>query len=246
MTRLAGRVAVVTGAGSGIGRAIALSLIHEGAAVWLLGLTRSKLEEVAQQAGVGEDTVTVCAVDLTSDDEVASLAKRIQEQVGAVDILVHSAAVISVGRVDTASVEDLDRQYNANLRGPYVLTQVLLPMLRAAQGQIVFINSTAGLNAPPNVSQYSATKAGLRALADSLRAEINPDGVRVLTVHAGRTATPMQAELHQVEGRRYEAEALAQPEDVAAIVLAAVTLPRTAEVTELVIRPMRKPVPVKL
>jgi NAD(P)-dependent dehydrogenase (short-subunit alcohol dehydrogenase family) len=243
---VSGQVALVTGAGSGIGRAVALSLLREGATVWLVGLTPSKLRDVAEQANVDSDRVVVFPVELTNDDDVAALARRIEAEAGRLDILVHSAAVIAVGAVDTASVDDFDRQYHANLRGPFTLTQALLRLLRASQGQIVFINSTAGLNAPRNVSQYSATKAGLRALADSLRAEINPDGVRVTTVYAGRTATPMQEALHRVEGRKYDAEALAQPDDVAACVMAALTLPRTAEVTELVVRPMRNPMPVKL
>ena len=91
------------------------------------------------------------------------------------------------------------------------------------------------------VGQYAAMKHALRALADTLREEVNRDGVRVLSVFLGRTATPMQAAVHRVESRVYEPEPLLQPADVAAVVISALSLPRTAEVTDIHIRPLRKP-----
>ena len=179
--------------------------------------------------------------DLTHDDDVTALADALARDAGRVDVLVHSAGVALLGQVATSPVEDLDRQYRLNLRAPYLLTQRLLPLLVAATGQVVFINSQAGLTAAPNVSQYATTKFGLRALADSLRAEITPQGVRVLSVYPGRTATPMQAAVHQMEGRPYDPSRFAQPEDVAAMVMSALLLPRSSEVTDLSTRSMRKP-----
>ena len=113
-------------------------------------------------------------------------------------------------------------------------------MLRKRRGQVVFINSTAGLNASAGVGLYSATKHALKALADSLRAEVNSDGVRVLSVYPGRTAIPMQAAIIASEGRAYLPEKLLQPDDVAATVVSALMLPRTAEVTDVKIRPLTK------
>jgi len=126
------------------------------------------------------------------------------------------------------------------VRGPYLLTQCLLPLLRRRPGQVVFINSSAGLTARANVGQYAATKHALKAVADSLRDEVNRDGVRVLSVFPGRTATPTQEALHRLEGRPYRPERLLQPADVAAVVVHALGLPRTAEVTEIKIRPLVK------
>jgi NADP-dependent 3-hydroxy acid dehydrogenase YdfG len=97
-----------------------------------------------------------------------------------------------------------------------------------------------GLNAVAHIGQYAATKHALRAVADSLRAEVNPAGVRVLSVFLGRTATPMQATVHQMEGRAYRPELLIQPQDVATLVLNTLSLPRTAEVTDIHLRPMIK------
>jgi short-subunit dehydrogenase len=109
-------------------------------------------------------------------------------------------------------------------------------MIKARQGQIVFVNSTAGLRAEANASQYASTKHALKAVADSLREEVNAAGVRVMSLFLGRTASPMQAGVHEMEHRKYSPELLMQPEDVAAVVINALTLPRTAEVTEVSMR----------
>ena len=108
---------------------------------------------------------------------------------------VHGAGVIARGPVEHAKVEELDCQYDVNLRAPFVLTRRFLPALKKARGQIVFVNSTAGRAAAPDAALYAASKHALRGFADSLRQEINPDGVRVLSMFPGRTATPMQQSL---------------------------------------------------
>src|SRR5690606_19534993 len=108
------------------------------------------------------------------------------------------------------------------------------------RGQVVFINSSAGLAATANAAQYSAMKHGLKALADSLRGEVNAEGVRVASIFPGRVSTPMQRAILESEGRPWKPERLMQPEDVALAVVGALTLARTAEVTNLSIRPMVK------
>jgi NADP-dependent 3-hydroxy acid dehydrogenase YdfG len=118
---------------------------------------------------------------------------------------------------------------------------LLLPVLKSCRGQIVFLNSSAGVNARAECGQYSATKFALRAIAESLRAEVNAEGVRILNVFPGRTASPMQMRIHKMEGKEYYAERLIQPEDVAALVSMALELPRSVEVTDVHLRPMIKP-----
>jgi short-subunit dehydrogenase len=118
-----------------------------------------------------------------------------------------------------------------------VLTAPLLPALRAAGGTVVFVNSSAGLQAHARWSAYAASKFGLRALADSLRAEEAGTGVRVTTVFPSRTATPMQEKVHEQEGREYDASRWIQPATVAASVLHVLDLPHDATIPELVIRP---------
>jgi NADP-dependent 3-hydroxy acid dehydrogenase YdfG len=136
--------------------------------------------------------------------------------------------------------EEYALAFAANVSGPMHLTRLLLPSLRQTQGQIVFINSTQGLAASPGVGMFAATQHALRAMADSLRDEVNGDGVRVLTVYPGRTATPRQARIFEFEGRPYAPERLLQPEDIATMIIASLKLPTTAEVTNLTIRPMLK------
>jgi len=157
-----------------------------------------------------------------------------------VDVLVHCAGVIAQGKLQNAPVQDFDLQYRANVRAPYLLTQTLLPMLKLGPGQIVFINSSVGLKARAGVSQFAATQHALKAITDSLREEVNPDGIRVLSVFPGRTATPRQANIFQIEGREYRPELLLQPEDIATVVINALNLPRTAEVTDIHLRPLLK------
>ena len=236
MVELEGLGAVVTGASSGVGCAIARALAAKGVTVCLVGRNREALERVSAETGSG----IVCRADLTVDADVQAVVSVAGDELPGVDVLVHCAGIIEGDEMATASAADFDRQYRVNLRAPYVLTQALLPMLVQRRGQVVFVNSTAGSTAGPGSGQYAATKHGLRAVADSLRAEINADGVRVLSIMLGRTATPMQAALAAREGREYRPELLVQPEDVASVVSSALTLPRTAEITELAIRPMVK------
>jgi NADP-dependent 3-hydroxy acid dehydrogenase YdfG len=119
---------------------------------------------------------------------------------------------------------------------------VLLPWLRASgRGDVVFVNSTSSLGPRPGVGQFAATQAALRSVADSLRGEVNEQGVRVMSIFPGRTATGRQERLHVAEGRDYRPEDLMQAGDVAAMVATALAMPRTAEVTEIVMRPFVKP-----
>jgi NAD(P)-dependent dehydrogenase (short-subunit alcohol dehydrogenase family) len=234
------KIAVVTGASSGIGRAIALSLASRGAEVCLVARRPDALEELAAQVHTGGGRARVYPTDWTRDQDVHTLARNIQRDFDRADVLVLCGGTIFHGRLEHAPLEHLDLQYRSNFRGPYALIQLLLPLLRKQQGQIVFINSSAALRSPASVGQYSAMQAALRAVADSLRDEVNADGIRVLSIYLGRTATPRMAALFEQEGRPYRPELLMQPEDVAAIATCALTLPRTAEVTEISMRPMLK------
>jgi NADP-dependent 3-hydroxy acid dehydrogenase YdfG len=238
--RLQGHVAVLTGASSGIGRAIALALAARGAALCLVGRNSGRLTAVADEAARHAASVATYATDLTSDEDIEALVGGLRRDVGGVDIIVHSAGVFTRGVVGAAPREDLDTQYRMNFRAPYVLTGQLLPLLRPSRGQIVFVNSTAGRSVTAGVAAYGAMKHALRALADALREEVNPRGIRVLSVFVGRTATPMQMEVHRLESRTYRPERLLQPGDVASMVVHALSLPRAAEVTDITIRPLAK------
>jgi NADP-dependent 3-hydroxy acid dehydrogenase YdfG len=238
MASLKNQIAVITGASSGIGQAVALGLAATGVKTCLLGRKLETLEGVAKLARKTAPQVLCYQVDLTIDQDVRKIADLIERDVGHIDMLIHSAGVISFGRLESAAIEDFDRQFRVNVRAPYALTQALLPMLRSRRGQIAFINSSAGLNASANVGQYAATKHALKAVADSLRHEVNAEGLRVLSIYPGRTASPMQAAVFKMEGREYRPELLMQPEDLASVVVNALALPRSAEVTDINVRPL--------
>jgi NADP-dependent 3-hydroxy acid dehydrogenase YdfG len=240
MPALENHVALVTGSSGGIGAAIARALAGQKASLCLSGRDANKLETVAAACRGFSPRVDCSPCDLTRDDEIDHVVRHIRDQFGTLDILVHCAGAIDHGKLEEAPIASLDHLLAANVRGPLKLTQMLLPLLKDPQGQIVFVNSSAGLNARANTGHFSATQHAFKALADTLRDEINADGVRVLSVFPGRTATPRIAALHSKEGRAYEPELLLQPEDVADVVTNALSLPWTAEVTNISIRPMQK------
>lgn len=225
------RTALVTGAGSGIGRATCLALARAGMRVVLAGRRREALEAVAQEAG----GMTVLPCDVTTEQGVAALAQSVAE---GLDLLVHSAAIYSADRLAGGPGPAWDAMLNVNLRAPLRLSAACLPGLRRRAGMIVFINSSAGLEGTQAPGLYALSKTGLRAAANALRQEVNPLGIRVLSIFPGRTDTPMQHTLLAAEGRNPFDVPMLRAEDVAAMILAAAALPRSAEVTEIAIRPV--------
>lgn len=231
---LSGKHALLTGASSGIGRALTLALAQHEASLHLLGRDEAALAELARQVRSWGGEAQTYAFDLTDDAALRAFAAGFTAPL---DILVHSAGTVSLGALQDAAIEDLDAQYRLNVRAPYLLTQLLLGRLRRAKGQLVFLNSGAGLSARAQWSQYAATKHALKAVADALRDELKGSGVRVMSVYPGRTASPMQARVHEQEGRPYDPTKFVQSGDVAAMIVAALELPRSAEVTDLSVRP---------
>jgi NAD(P)-dependent dehydrogenase (short-subunit alcohol dehydrogenase family) len=237
---LRGQIAVVTGASSGIGRAIALALSQMGVEVCAIGRNQNTLADTVAMARP-RSNLTGFQIDLTGKDAIRPLMEHLAKVSKGVHILIHGAGIYHQDPMEKARIEDFDSQYATNVRAPYLLTQSLLPMLTQAKGQIVFVNSSAGLTAKrPEIGQYGATKHALRAIAESVREEVNPRGIRVLSLYLGRTATPMQEALYRSEGKEYHPDTLMQAEDVASVVVQMLMLPATAEVTDVSMRPMRK------
>ena len=240
MTEAGRRIAVVTGASGGVGRAIAAALAAQGLSLCLTGRDLERLRRVADALASGGARPTVVPADLGSDEGVRRLVAAVQA-LGRADVLVHCAGALRLADIAASGWDDLDELYRVNLRAPYLVTKSLLPMLRESQGQIVFVNSSAGLRGGAENVLYAATKSALRSLADGIRDSVNALGIRVLSVFPGRTDTAMQERVRAFEGKCYQPEILLQPGDVAAVVVNALMLPRTAEVTDIMMRPMRKP-----
>jgi NADP-dependent 3-hydroxy acid dehydrogenase YdfG len=239
---LQNQVALVAGASSGIGRAIATTLAAHGADVFLVARGQENLALVASSIREAQEQskVWVCPTDLRQEQEIERLAEKVGHESAGLDILVHSAGLYGHGDLAQSSTVEFDRLYESNVRGPFALTKILLPALQRRKGQIIFINSTTGLNTKAGVGQFSATQHALRAVANGFREELNVHGIRVLNMFLGRTATPRIAALYERDGKPYPADLLMQPEDVAAMALSALALPRTAEVTDIHMRPLVK------
>ena len=222
------RTHLVTGAGSGIGAALAERLHERGDALVLLARTEARATELADRYP-GAQTF---AADLS---DPASLAVP---RLDRLDSVLHVAGVVDLAPVEELPTAQLREQLDVNLVAPAVLTRLTLAAVRRARGTFVFVNSSAGLSAGPGWSAYAASKFGLRAFADSLRAEELEHGVRVATVFPSRTATPMQEKVHEQEGRTYDPAMWIDPGVVADTILHVLDLPAGATIPEVTIRPL--------
>ncbi|MFV0127645.1 SDR family oxidoreductase [Streptomyces sp. HMX112] len=225
---------MITGAGSGIGAAVARRLRERGDELILLARDAGRAKELADLHPGARTLVG----DLANPDRL-SWAFSHQTLPDRLDSLLHIAGVVDLGRIGDLTTKAWRGQLEVNLVAPAELTRLLLPQLRASRGHVVFVNSGAGLRANAEWAAYAASKHGLKALADALRLEEHDNGVRVTSVYPGRTASPMQAKVHQQEGEEYDPSRWIDPESVATAVLTAVDLPRDAEITDLSVRPGR-------
>lgn len=228
---LKGKNILITGASSGIGAATARLLAQQGATLHVQGRNQNRLDSLVKSIRSNGGKIKSYTLELTNDTDLKALAESLES----VDIVIHSAGVVSLGNVEDAAIEAFDLQYQVNLRTPFLLTQLLLPKLKQSSGQIVFVNSGAGLKANAQWSQYAATKHGLKALADSLREELKQDGVRIISIYPGRTATPMQQDVRAMENADYEAETYIKTSDVAEQITTSLSLSRTAVTQDVVI-----------
>jgi NAD(P)-dependent dehydrogenase (short-subunit alcohol dehydrogenase family) len=231
---LNGAVALVAGASGDIGRAISFELLGAGAEVLMLGRSVARLCQPPPPENFRERCHFV-AGDLTDNDAVVRVGTEIALK-DRLDVLILSSGTYERSHEPAVFAA----QIAANLVGPYALLQQLLPLLIEARGQVVFVNSSQALRATAGLGQYAATKHAMKAVADSLRDEVNAHGVRVMSLFLGRTASERQRTIFAAEGRPYLPERLIQPADVASLVLSLLQLPRTSEVTDIAMRPMQK------
>ena len=219
---------LITGAGSGIGAALADLLHSRGDSLVLLARSRERAEALAARWEGSRTPVADLAVAGSLDD---------LDLPDSLDSVVHAAGVVDLGAVAELTTEQWRQHLDVNLLAPAELTRLTIPALRSARGTVVFVNSGSGLRANPEWAAYAASKHGLRALADALRAEEKDRGVRVTSVYPGRTATPMQQRVHDQEGREYDAGQWVRPETVADAILHVLELPRDATIPDVTVSP---------
>ena len=234
---LAGQVAVVTGAGRGIGAAIARRLAARGAASVLLGRTQSSLEQTARAIVDSGGTSEVIPCDVTVLPQIEYAAARVDSTFGRVDLLVNNAGIGGFnGQLHNLPPEEWDRILNTNLRGVYYAIRCFAPlMIRANSGHIINISSLAGKNPLPNGAAYAASKWGLNGLTYSVAEELRKHNVRVSVICPGSVHTEFDSHTGK------DSRKMLQPDDVAHAVETLVTQTPQSFISEILIRPTQKP-----
>jgi 3-oxoacyl-[acyl-carrier protein] reductase len=237
LTPLSGQVAVVTGAGRGIGAAIARKLALLGATVVLCGRTLKLLEATAASISANGGQVQALACDVTDLGSVQALAAAVAQRFGRIDILVNNAGVGSFAApLHEMTPEAWEKILNTNLRGVFYCVRSFVPMMiKAGTGHIVNISSLAGKNALPNGAAYAASKWGLNGLSYSIAEELREHGIRVSVVCPGSVDT----ELSPHTGK--DSNKMLKPDDVAHVVAMLVTQAPQSFASEVLLRPAQKP-----
>lgn len=237
MSSVKGKNALVTGAGRGIGKAVALSLARAGCRVVLAARSEVQLEEVRkeieQDGGVG----AIVKTNLTRDEDIENLVAASREPYGAIDFLINNAGWGKRAPVIGMKVEDLDRTLRVNLRAPILLAKALLPaMIEKGEGAVVNIGSVSGKSGEANGAAYSASKFGLIGFTQSLYEEVREHGIKVSVILPGFVDTPMIPPVKHLDRSK-----MIQAQDVAQSVLYVLTTPPTSCPVEITIRPQRTP-----
>ena len=224
MTDLKNKTALVTGAGKGIGKAIALALAKEGVNVILVARTQEEIDSVAAKVRSLRVKALAITADVASIDSVNAAVAKALNEFGAIDILINNAGIASFGKFLELEPTDWERIIQVNLMGPYYVTRAVVPnMIERQTGDIINISSTAGLAGNALTSAYSASKFALLGLTDSLMQEMRKHNIRVTALTPSTVATDMAKELKLTDGNP---DKVMQAEDMAELVIAQLKLNR--------------------
>ncbi|HCZ1664981.1 TPA: SDR family oxidoreductase [Staphylococcus aureus] len=231
MTVLTDKIAVVTGAGSGIGEAIATLLHEEGAKVVLAGRNKDKLQNVANQ--LAQDSVKVVPTDVTNKEEVDELMKIAQQTFGGLDIVINSAGQMLSSKITDYQVDEWDSMIDVNIKGTLYTAQAALPtMLEQSSGHLISIASISGFEVTKSSTIYSATKAAVHTITQGLEKELAKTGVKVTSISPGMVDTAITAAYNPSDRKKLD------PQDIAEAVLYALTQPKHVNVNEITVRPV--------
>jgi NADP-dependent 3-hydroxy acid dehydrogenase YdfG len=244
VSRLSGKVALVTGASSGIGSATAKALAVEGAKLVLAARREDRLKAIAADITQTGGEVLVLPVDLSDQQAIFELVNQAHTHWGRLDILINSAGVVDLAPIETADVSSWRRMFEVNALGLMIASQAALPLMKAqGGGHIVNISSVGGLSAVPGLSGYCASKFAVEAFSRVLRLEVSKaDRIRITAIEPGFVDTDFPMQISDPNLRQSLLDSVAslehlQPEDVAAAVVYAVTQPPRVSVNQLLIRP---------
>ncbi len=237
MSSLEGKVAIVTGAGRGIGKAVSVSLAQAGCRVVLGARTREQIEAVQKEISTkGGDSLAVPG-DLAVDEDIRRLVEKSEEKWGAVDILINNAGWGKRASVVAARLTDWDQTFRLNLRAPMVLAKALLPnMIAKREGAVINIGSVSGKTGEADGAAYSASKFGLIGFTQSLYEEVREYGIKVAVILPGFVDTPMIPPVKHLDRSK-----MIRPEDIADAVMFVLKSPPTCCPVEITVRPQRTP-----
>jgi len=231
--RLTGKVAIVTGASRGIGRAISLALVREAATVVLAARAIDKLKETAELVTAAGGKAHIIPTELTDEQSIKNLVRATSEGFGRLDILINNAGITHSAKLEETSTEDWDRCIRTNARAPFILCREALPLLRRSEAAyIINIASVVGVKAYPLQSAYTASKHALRGMTMALAEELRGSNVRVHLLCPGGVDT----ELVQKVRPDIKKQDLMQPEEIAELILYLLTHKGNAVIDELHIR----------
>jgi 3-oxoacyl-[acyl-carrier protein] reductase len=224
METLTGKVALITGGGKGIGRAIALALATERVHVGIIARTQADLDAVATELATLGVKVAVAAADVSKIDEVNAAVEKISGELGPIDILINNAGTGKFGKFLDLEPQEWIRQIEINLFGVYYVTRAVLPqMIERKTGDIVNISSTAGLKGAPTTSAYSASKFGVMGLSDSLMQEVRKHNIRVTALAPSTIVTELAKSANLINDNE---DRLIHPEDFAEMIVSQLKLNR--------------------
>lgn len=237
VNNLEGKVAIVTGAGRGVGKAISVSLAKAGCRVVLAARTRDQVEAVQKEIlSQGGDALAI-PTDLTMDEDIQRLVEESQAKWGAADILINNAGWGKRAPVVGALLSDWDQTFRLNLRAPMVLAKALLPnMIAKREGAVINIGSVSGKTGEANGAAYSASKFGLIGFTQSLYEEVREHSIKVAVILPGFVDTPLIPPNRQLDRSK-----MIQADDIAQTVLFVLTSPATCCPVEITVRPQRTP-----
>jgi len=233
MKSLKGRTAIITGAGKGLGKAMALALAAEGVNLGLIGRTSADLEKLKQELTTLNPSIAIAyaTADIGDLSQVISAVAEISNSLKSIDILVNNAGILKVGGFLELPVEEWEQVFRINVLGTYYVIHEVLPLLlKQGHGDIINIASTAGLKGSAKMSAYGASKAALINLTESLMQEVRKSNIRVTTVNPSTIATEMTLNAQFTDGNQ---ETVLQPEDLAFLVINNLKLPQRAFVKEI-------------
>ncbi|MCZ2807379.1 SDR family NAD(P)-dependent oxidoreductase [Modestobacter sp. VKM Ac-2983] len=240
---LQGKVALVTGASSGIGEATAIALAEAGAAVAIGARRKDRLDALATKLRDGGARVLQLDLDVTDEQACAAAVARTREELGGLDVLVNNAGVMLLGTIVGADPEDWRRMIDTNVLGLLYMTHAAIEgMVEQGSGDVVNMSSVAGRTARKGAGVYNASKWAVNAFSESLRQEVTGRGVRISLVEPGAVATELTDHITQPEAKRASQEMAAgmtrlQAEDIARAVLYVVSQPSHVAVNEVLVRP---------